>query len=103
MADESLEREIQRLDKSLQLLLGECIENDLCEEKVYRLVEKNVCEKATKQVNQINRTKNLIAFAKVLLATLLCSYLLTRRPVTSDLLKMLGRRMLIGVSDLKAF
>lgn len=98
MTERSLESEIKKLDKSLELLLGECLENDLSEQKVYQLIQENVCKRATAKMNQINRTKNLFAFSKIFFATLLLSYLLTRKPITTDILKMLGRKMLIGVS-----
>lgn len=98
MTEQSLESEIKQLDKSLELLLGECLENDLSEQKVYQLIQENVCKKAEAKMTKINRTKNLFVFGKIFFATLLFSYLLTRKPITTDVLKMLGRKMLIGVS-----
>ena len=96
--EESLEQEIKKLDKRLEVLVAECIENDLSEKKIYQLIQENVYKRATNKMNQIKRTKNFFTLAKIFFATLLLSYLLTRKPITTDILKMLGRKMLISVS-----
>lgn len=95
---ENLEKEIKKLDRKLEHLIDECLENDLSEERIYKLIDQNVYRKVAMEMNKINRTKNVISFVKILFITLTLSYLLTRRPLTTDLLKLVGRKMLINVS-----
>ena len=98
MTEQNFEKELRKLNKSVEVLLNECVENDVSEERVLKLINDNICSKASKKMNKLNRTKNVIAFLKVLIITFFLSYLLTRNSITTDILKMIGRKMLINVS-----
>lgn len=94
----NFESEFKNLDENLEELVSECLENDLREEKIYDLINENVCKKAKRKLKRINRTRNILNILKIFMLTLITSYVLTRAQFTNDILKMIGRKMLINVS-----